>query len=252
MCPPTYSLAHTVSSLVHNFPGSPDPGGRLHPDGFGSAPVRDSARFAGAEPRPVLPRADATARRFRSHRRRRAGLGRRAVYLPVSHDGRLRYTPTIDLAGLPAPSSLGPFAAYVAWVATPSWIPCAGSASRTDARDSPRSTSTSSSSSSRPSRRTRSGAIGPGRAAGGVAKHAAPAARFPSVRTRRDAGRRRRTRARVGRHDRCSRSPVDVDPDAGEPLDAAGRDGAASEVAAVSSWCPEPTRRSPRRGRARS
>ena len=39
--------------------------------------------------------------------------------IPVSHDGRLRYSPTTILAGLPALSSLGEYTTYVAWVATP-------------------------------------------------------------------------------------------------------------------------------------
>jgi FtsP/CotA-like multicopper oxidase with cupredoxin domain len=37
----------------------------------------------------------------------------------VGPDGRLRYTPAITLSGLPRPSSLGRYAAYVAWVASP-------------------------------------------------------------------------------------------------------------------------------------
>ena len=34
-------------------------------------------------------------------------------------EGALRYAPTIALAGLPSPSSLGPYAVYVVWAATP-------------------------------------------------------------------------------------------------------------------------------------
>ena len=37
----------------------------------------------------------------------------------VTAEGALRYSPTITLAGLPAPSSLGPYAVYVVWAATP-------------------------------------------------------------------------------------------------------------------------------------
>ena len=37
----------------------------------------------------------------------------------VSVDGRLRYTPTLTLSDLPRPSSLGKYATYVAWVASP-------------------------------------------------------------------------------------------------------------------------------------
>jgi suppressor of ftsI len=39
--------------------------------------------------------------------------------IPVSVDGRLRYAPVAILAGLPAPASLGSYAIYVAWLATP-------------------------------------------------------------------------------------------------------------------------------------
>ena len=37
----------------------------------------------------------------------------------VTRDGHLRYTPTVTLTGLAQPSSLGSYAAYVAWVASP-------------------------------------------------------------------------------------------------------------------------------------
>jgi FtsP/CotA-like multicopper oxidase with cupredoxin domain len=37
----------------------------------------------------------------------------------VTADGHLRYSPAFTLTGLPQPSSLGPYAAYVAWVASP-------------------------------------------------------------------------------------------------------------------------------------
>jgi suppressor of ftsI len=37
----------------------------------------------------------------------------------ASPDGHLRYTPTITLRGLAAPSSLGRYSTYIAWVATP-------------------------------------------------------------------------------------------------------------------------------------
>ena len=37
----------------------------------------------------------------------------------VSPDGHLRYTPTVTLSGLPRPASLGRYAAFVAWVASP-------------------------------------------------------------------------------------------------------------------------------------
>ena len=37
----------------------------------------------------------------------------------VTAAGALRYVPTISVAGLPAPSTLGPYTAYVAWAATP-------------------------------------------------------------------------------------------------------------------------------------
>jgi suppressor of ftsI len=49
-------------------------------------------------------------------------LGRRSGGGPFTIDvtaaGDIRYAPTIALAGLPAPASLGPYGAYVAWVAT--------------------------------------------------------------------------------------------------------------------------------------
>jgi suppressor of ftsI len=41
----------------------------------------------------------------------------------VTADGRTRYEPTTIIAGLPPASSLGPFIAYVAWVATPVMYP---------------------------------------------------------------------------------------------------------------------------------
>ena len=41
----------------------------------------------------------------------------------VTAGGQLRYAPTITLAGLPKPSSLGPYTTYVAWVATPVMYP---------------------------------------------------------------------------------------------------------------------------------
>ena len=37
----------------------------------------------------------------------------------VTASGVLRFSPVIDLAGLPVPASLGPYSTYVAWVATP-------------------------------------------------------------------------------------------------------------------------------------
>src|SRR4029453_10447204 len=37
----------------------------------------------------------------------------------VSPDGHLRYTPAVTLSGLPRPASLGRYAAFVAWVASP-------------------------------------------------------------------------------------------------------------------------------------
>lgn len=43
--------------------------------------------------------------------------------IAVRSDGRIRYAPTIDIAGLPAPSSLGPYTSYVAWLATPVMYP---------------------------------------------------------------------------------------------------------------------------------
>ena len=59
-----------------------------------------------------------------------AGLERASGRVALGHDGgpftvavtaagALRYAPTITLAGLPAPSSLGAFSVYVVWVATP-------------------------------------------------------------------------------------------------------------------------------------
>ena len=58
------------------------------------------------------------------------GMERATGIVELGHDGgpftvaataagALRYSPTITLAGLPAPSSLGPFAIYVVWAATP-------------------------------------------------------------------------------------------------------------------------------------
>ena len=43
--------------------------------------------------------------------------------IAVTADGRIRYAPTIVLSGLPAPSSLGRFQTYVAWLATPVMYP---------------------------------------------------------------------------------------------------------------------------------
>ena len=43
--------------------------------------------------------------------------------LSVTRDGRIRYAPTISLAGLPAPSMLGAYTRYVAWLATPVMYP---------------------------------------------------------------------------------------------------------------------------------
>jgi FtsP/CotA-like multicopper oxidase with cupredoxin domain len=43
--------------------------------------------------------------------------------IAVTTDGQIRYAPTIDIAGLPTPSSLGPYNCYVAWLATPVMYP---------------------------------------------------------------------------------------------------------------------------------
>jgi suppressor of ftsI len=43
--------------------------------------------------------------------------------IAVTPDGRLRYRPIISIAGLPAPSALGKFRSYVAWVAPPVMYP---------------------------------------------------------------------------------------------------------------------------------
>ena len=43
--------------------------------------------------------------------------------IAVTADGRIRYAPTIDISGLPAPSSLGHYTSYVAWLATPVMYP---------------------------------------------------------------------------------------------------------------------------------
>ena len=48
------------------------------------------------------------------------GLGAGPFTVATTAEGALRYAPTITLAGLPAPSSLGPYAVYVVWAATPS------------------------------------------------------------------------------------------------------------------------------------
>jgi suppressor of ftsI len=47
------------------------------------------------------------------------GLGTGPFTVAATAEGALRYAPTITLAGLPAPSALGPYAVYVVWVATP-------------------------------------------------------------------------------------------------------------------------------------
>ena len=54
-------------------------------------------------------------------------LGRPAgpFTIAVTAEGRIRYAPTIVLAGLPTPSSLGPFTTYVVWAATPVMYPIA-------------------------------------------------------------------------------------------------------------------------------
>ena len=51
----------------------------------------------------------------------RVELGRKPgpFTVDVTADGHLRYTPTLTLEGLGPPASLGKFAAYVAWVASP-------------------------------------------------------------------------------------------------------------------------------------
>ncbi|MGH7499751.1 MAG: multicopper oxidase family protein, partial [Gemmatimonadales bacterium] len=41
----------------------------------------------------------------------------------VTADGRLRYLPILSVAGLPAPSSLGPYRTFVAWAAAPTMTP---------------------------------------------------------------------------------------------------------------------------------
>jgi suppressor of ftsI len=43
--------------------------------------------------------------------------------IAVTPDGRLRFRPTISIAGLPSPESLGKFRTYVAWVAPPTMYP---------------------------------------------------------------------------------------------------------------------------------
>lgn len=55
----------------------------------------------------------------------RVELGRAAgpFTIAVTPDGRIRYAPTIDLSGLPAPSILGRYTTYVAWLATPVMYP---------------------------------------------------------------------------------------------------------------------------------
>ena len=52
-------------------------------------------------------------------------LGRAAgpFTIAVTADGRIRYAPTITVSGLPAPSTLGRYTTYVAWVATPVMYP---------------------------------------------------------------------------------------------------------------------------------
>lgn len=56
----------------------------------------------------------------------RTATGRaRLVYAPspfgvaVTADGRARYDARVTISGLPAPSALGPYRAYVAWAVTP-------------------------------------------------------------------------------------------------------------------------------------
>ena len=65
-------------------------------------------------PRPDVPSASGTAE-----------LGRAASPFDVAltAGGSQRYDVTLDLSGLPPPESLGPYAAYVAWVAAPSLDP---------------------------------------------------------------------------------------------------------------------------------
>jgi FtsP/CotA-like multicopper oxidase with cupredoxin domain len=55
----------------------------------------------------------------------RVELGRAAgpFTIAVTPDGRIRYAPTIDLSGLPAPSILGRYTTYIAWLATPVMYP---------------------------------------------------------------------------------------------------------------------------------
>jgi FtsP/CotA-like multicopper oxidase with cupredoxin domain len=52
-------------------------------------------------------------------------LGRPAgpFTVAVTRDGRIRYAPTIALAGLPSPATLGPYTHFVAWMASPVMYP---------------------------------------------------------------------------------------------------------------------------------
>lgn len=62
---------------------------------------------------------------FNTPRTPRAAGQARLVYAPspfgiaVAADGTDRYDARVTIRGLPAPSSLGPYAAYVAWAVTP-------------------------------------------------------------------------------------------------------------------------------------
>jgi FtsP/CotA-like multicopper oxidase with cupredoxin domain len=65
-------------------------------------------------PRPGVPMAEGMVE---------LGRARSPFDVSLTVEGHQRYRATIDLRGLPAPSALGPYAAYVAWLAAPSLDP---------------------------------------------------------------------------------------------------------------------------------
>ena len=78
-----------------------------------SAPVRD-LHCVDLVPRPDLEGVTGVAE---------IGQANAPFGLAVTADGHLRYTLTTVLRGLPDPASLGPYGAYVAWLADPTLAP---------------------------------------------------------------------------------------------------------------------------------
>ena len=206
------------------------------------AVVRRLAANTRAQPRPVLHRALSRDRDGARVGPRRAGPRCRAVHRRGDRGGRAAVRADDHARRAAAPSSLGPYAVYVVWAATPSMdlvrrlgVVTAGR-TRLDAIDFDKFIILVSA--------ERSGTVrsrGPHRAARHVAEHAPAAAGADPVLARRGA----RTAGRLARHDwprprRARRhraagdsAALDDGPDAAGADDAAGRDDAAARRCAV-------------------